>query len=98
MPAPGEVAEPVRNRLRVRSIFHVAFDYVPSFGNFCTIAIEIVAGNHALVEFGANVARLKVDDAQARMSQLKLDGHGKARERCFGGIVSCHEGHWKPGS
>ena len=39
-----------------------------------------------------------IDDPHAGMSKLKLNRHGKTCQGCFGGVVSRHERHWKPGS
>ena len=51
------------DEVRTRRIFHDALHDFPCLGDFCIVArIRCGTLNHAFIKFGANVARLKIDN------------------------------------
>src|SRR5207245_3995481 len=64
-------ANATRNQIGFRRILHVAFRFLPSFGDFCFISlVRQLALDQCIVEVGADIAGLAIDYADSRICQL----------------------------
>jgi hypothetical protein len=62
------------DKVRAWRVFHDALDNFPCPGDFCVVTlIGPRTPIHALVKFGANVGRLKIDNMHAGITEFELD-------------------------
>ena len=67
-----------RDQIGLWSVLHVALRFVPTFGDLCLISpVGQLALDHCIVEFGADIAGLEIDNANSRIWQFQLDRHGE---------------------
>ena len=80
-----QFADTPRDELGFGRVLQVAFDRVPGLRDLLAVSrVRLLALRDGVVELGADVAGLKIDNAHLVVGKFELDRHGEGGKRRFG--------------